>query len=671
MVKQEILISREKALLVLFVTLGLVAVFLRAVYMLPLVSTLVWFVGVFVCFYVPGNLLQGLLKWREQEYFASIVHSTALGVALIPVVYTVFRILSLPWLLYVFFGGLLIIWSIIMIRDRPRREKPQTNLNELLAIFILGVFVLVLLHLSYFTDIVYAGHEMLMRHINLNETMFHLGIINTLKDAYPPYFPYESGVSFGHYHLNMHLEIEMFNRLFRIDTIRLSYFYFPLLYFCLLVYLPYLFVKRYLGSRLVGVLTGLLIFGSDLSFLPGVLGVLPQAWPWNNLFNSIIWPLLTLNSFLPAEIIMFLCIMHLKEYFAEGKIENLSIFAVLGFAGYGFKSSLGPHIMTTACLTGIMLFFYGERQKGRTVIIFSLLSMITMVIDIMALRGGTGTNIVSISMLDRLGESLSYLGLKHPSSFVLLLALPICVIAALGARVIILPDVVKGFQRKSFDPTIVFLFFFVAGGYILSELLFLGPMVPAFIKTNNSMWFSFEALTAAWLLLSYMLVRLKRDPDKFWQAFSFVLILSLPGSVQFLSMRCSRNYDVVSSPALQVVSLINKTPPDAVILHPLNMKTVSLASNLAGRQTVLSIYQSYVIHYADFKESEQRKNDIEAFFSEPNDVDRPAILTKYAVTHVYAPSSYAQRLDREQTLHPVLKNSEYVVYRVTKAYNQK
>ncbi len=153
----------------------------------------------------------------------------------------------------------------------------------------------------------YCLHErgMLMRHTNLNESIFHLGIINVLKNVYPPYFPYASGVGFGHYHLNMHLEIEMFSRLFRIDTIRLAYFYSS----------PSLLLSSCLSSvSFCQKIFGLKISrcsdrSPDLWFRPilyprSCSGLLPHDGPWNNLFNSTIWPLLTLNGFLPAVIVM-------------------------------------------------------------------------------------------------------------------------------------------------------------------------------------------------------------------------------------------------------------------------------------------------------------------------------------------------------------------------------
>ncbi len=670
MVKQDILISREKALFLLFVTFGLIAVFLRAAYMLPLSSSLIWIVGVFVCFYVPGSLLQRLLKWREQEYFASIVHSTALGVALIPVVYTIFRILSLPWLLYLFFGGLLIIWSIIMIRNWPRGEKNQTDLTDLLVIFVLGAFVLVLLHLSYFTDIIFQEKGFRFKNIYLNETVFHLGIINTLKNSYPPFFPYASGFGLGQYHLNMHLEIEMFSRLFQIDTIRLSFFYFPLLYFCLLVYLPYLFVRRYLGSRVVGIFAGVAAFGSDLSFIPALFGLLQQNPPWNSLFNATIWPLLTLNSFLPAMVLLFLAVIHLKEYFVCGRFQELLLFAVLGFAGYGFKSSLGPHMMAAAFLTGLLLILRNDRQKGMALIFSSLTALLIMSGDMTFLRGGSGTNIVTIAPFDRYRDALIRLGIAQPSTVLAAVTFPAALLAALGASMLGLRAGIDGFRKKTFEPIVVFLAFFIATGFFLSELFFLGPIVPQFLKINNAMWFSFPAATIAWILVSYFLVGIEKEKKNVLLAICLILLVTLPGTIQFLALRAGNKFDLISANACEVVSFLETTPINAIVLHPPNLTTPSLASNFAGRRSVLAFFQSYVLHYADQAESEQRLKDIEIFFSGSDINNRPLILEKYHVTHVYAPSSYVQRFIGEQMLQPVLKNAEYVVYRVTKVYNQ-
>ena len=137
-------------------------------------------------------------------------------------------------------------------------------------------FVFLLLHFSHFTDIIFTEAGFRIRTTYLTETVYHVGIINNLKDIFPPSYPYASGIDFSHYHLNMHLQIEMFNRLFHIDTLKLTFFYFPLLYFFLLVFVPYMYVRNYLGYRFLGIMTGLLIFGADLSFIPGLLGMIPQ-----------------------------------------------------------------------------------------------------------------------------------------------------------------------------------------------------------------------------------------------------------------------------------------------------------------------------------------------------------------------------------------------------------
>jgi hypothetical protein len=188
----------------------------------------------------------------------------------------------------------------------------------------------------------------------------------------------------------MHLEIEMFNRLFTIDTLKLSFFYFPLLYFFFLVFVPYMIVRKYTGSRSLGVLTGLLMFGSDLSFIPGVLGLLPKCFTWNVLFNSTTWPLLTLNGYLPALTVMFLCILYLKKFFENGRLSNIIVFGVLGFSAYGFKSSMGPHIMAVAFTTGLVSIFTGNRRKGALLCFISALTLLAIAVDVMVIKNLSG-----------------------------------------------------------------------------------------------------------------------------------------------------------------------------------------------------------------------------------------------------------------------------------------
>jgi hypothetical protein len=162
----------------------------------------------------------------------------------------------------------------------------------------------------------------------------------------------------------MHLEIEMFHRLFSVDTMKLTFFYFPSLYFTLLVFLPYFFVLEIGGTRFIGVLTGILLFGSDLSFIMGLFGNVPGDYPWINIYNPAIWSILTLNGILPALIVMFLFILFLLQFDVSGKRAFLIILCMLGYSAYGFKSSMGFHLMAALFLAGLAS-VYSLRMKRR------------------------------------------------------------------------------------------------------------------------------------------------------------------------------------------------------------------------------------------------------------------------------------------------------------------
>ena len=340
----------------------LITFLFKTIYAIPVRDSLLWFLGVFFCFFIPGSLLLRFLDFNKEEAFLRLFHSIALGTAFAPIFYMILRRISLPEMVLPVAFAAFLLWLFLFYKDFKYGQLAiHTSPGDIMALFVLMAVILLLLHFSYFTDILFSNDGFKIRNTLLTETSFHLGIINIMKDMFPPLFPYASGYDFSHYHLNMHLEIEMFYRFFSIDTLKLTYFYFPLLYFALLVFIPYSFVRRHLKSRLFGVLTCLLLFGSDLSFIPELAGI-SSGKPW--IFSTTIWSLMTLNGYLPSLFIMFLFIFYVKEYYENGRASYLIILPLLGYAAYGFKGSMGPHLIGIALLTGIVsLFLFEDRKK--------------------------------------------------------------------------------------------------------------------------------------------------------------------------------------------------------------------------------------------------------------------------------------------------------------------
>lgn len=645
-------------LILIFLTL-----ILNLIYSLPFEVSLLFYVGVFFCFYVPGSLLLRCLSFNKDGYFINFFHSLALGAAFAPAGYAIYRRLAYYDYGLIYICGIILfsVWFIFTIRDlKIGKIKVYTSYNDLLSVLVLLITVFSLLHLSHFTDVIFLKEGFKFRISDLTEADFHLGIINNLKNMYPPLYPFASGTSASHYHLNMHLEIEMFNRLFSIDTIKLAFFYFPLLYFCLLVFIPYIYIRKFWGNRFIGVLTGLLMFGSDLSFIPGIAGNFNANFPWTAIFRTTIWSLFTLNGYLPALFIMFLSVVYLKEFYKGEKKSYLVMFSLLGYASFGFKSSMGYHLMSAAFLTGITSWVFMKNKKSLLLCFASAATLLTMSAEILLLRKGTG-NVVGLDLLNGFRYSLNILsnaGIAmdySPLNFIFFVA------AAFGIKIFGF-YVIKDFFVKNLDPVIIFLVIFSISGFFLSEIVYIGSTSTGLV--NNSVWFSIQSLMGAWLLLSNFLLRIGQSQKKLFVFITIIILLSFPSTVQFLTLRFKSNYYTFGSQEVEVIRYLEKTPPDSIILFPPNIKTPSLAANFAGRQSIYSYYHSFVSQTKGQTEANNRLKDLAVFFKSDDPQKMPLILRKYKVNYVYAPLEYADRLDKSPILKPAIKNSKYVVYKV-------
>ena len=647
-----------------------IAVLLRICYSLPLYDSLVWYLGAFFYFYVPGNLLLRYLNDDRGEHFGGVFHSTALGTALLPLLYGIFRRLDAPWLLHIPVIIMLLLWMRVRGRDvRSGKDPVQTSLGELISFVLLAAGIITLLHMTYFTDIVLMKDGLKMRNIYLTETDFHLGLVNMLRDTFPPLFPYASGKTLSYYHVNMHLEIEMFHRFLSIDTVKLVFFYFPLLYFSLLVSMPYLFVRACSGPSSLGVLAGILMFGADLSFVPGLLGIVPPDYPWAHLlpypwtlfFRTTLWSVFCLNGFLPAMFTMTLSLVHLKRYFDRGETMQAVVFGVLGVAAFGFKSTMGPHIILSSIAAGVGWAVYAKGDvRGKTVCLVSLTAILVMAVDVVFLRGGTGNTVVHLDLFNNFRHSMFNLHMNnlplvfYPAMFVLY------ALVSFGVRTPGFLLIREMAAKKIPDPVAVFLVVFSLLGFLVSELLYLGN---EFRVENNAMWFAVQSLCGAWLLLSYFLVQYLPGKNR-WGAVAIICVLAFPSTLQFLLPRFDRSYYEVDTSALEVVRYLEKTPAESIVLHPPASNGPSLAAHLAGRPSVISLLHTHVPDMLGEDETKRRMSEVSQFFSPGDTVDRISIARKYHVAFVYAPVEYRAFLDNEPFLLAVLSNRRYIIYQV-------
>ena len=645
-----------------------VTLLLRVMYHLPVADTLRWLFGVFFCLYVPGRLLLRWVRASGDDMIFGGIHAIALGSAVIPLVYAAFRTIGLPGLLVVFCLAALVIWLFPFLRDLrggarfneiPRSMWLETR-SGLYALCLLAL-ALLLLHFSHFTDVILTGEGFRFRLNDMAETDFHLGIINALRDAYPPQFPYASGTSFSHYHLAMHLEVEMFYRLLGISMINLSYFYFPLLFVILLLGAPFLLIRALFKSDTLAFVASLMVLGSDFSFIPGALGFY-SGRTWTVIFQTSIWSLFTLNGQLPAVSFFFVAILHLKRFLDRNDLRELILFSLITYGMMGFKSSAGVHVGAAAVLTGLVMISDREkRAAGMKLLLASALVSAFMVLDITVMRGGLGkSTMIYFDPMNNFTRSLERLHIL-PHSMTSYIVLFFCYVAAtFGIRVIGFTQIFRAIARPR-DYVLVFLFLFIPMGFLLSEMLHIGIFIGA---VNNAIWFSATSLIAAWIPVVYALDAWRRRGISVALASIIILSMAFPSTLQYFTRRMSYEYYDFRKADVEIIEYLDRLHPGTVVLHPVNQTLPSLAANFTGQPSVLSYFSSLAmmpITEADFL---RRVKDTVRFFDVQSKIDRAEVIRRYGVTHVYAPIQFKDFLDQQSFLASVIKNKGYVLYAV-------
>jgi uncharacterized membrane protein len=181
---------------------------------------------------------------------------------------------------------------------------------------------------------------------------------------------------------------------------------------------------------------------------------------------------------------------------------------------------------------------------------------------------------------------------------------------------------------------------------------------------NNAGWFFVQSLMGAWFLLFIFLVRLEHRWKRSYLVFLLILVLAAPTTIQFMGLRYDRHYVLFDSDDLALVDHLADVEPGAVVLHPLNSNRPAMASNLAGKQSVINIFRSFV---SETNRLTERVKDVQTFFSaETNPNDRSAILQKYGVNYVYGPLAFDRYLDQLSELKKIHSTARWSLYQVEK-----
>ena len=226
--------------------------------------------AVFLAFYVPGSVL---LKRFKFDFLTNFVFSLTVGITLWGFQGFIFGNFGFRNLSYVYLLFFLIFWVKINLIDKPKIPKLNFTKKDLPVIIILIIGVLVQLLFTFLNGI--KIDQGLYFCCGLPDSLYHIGLTDSLVKNFPPYEPAMTGVIVYNYHYLSNLVDADLVRVFHLPLIVTVYQHMVLLISVLIGLSAIVFAKVLkLGRVFTCFLLLFIFFAGDatyiLSFLAGM-----------------------------------------------------------------------------------------------------------------------------------------------------------------------------------------------------------------------------------------------------------------------------------------------------------------------------------------------------------------------------------------------------------------
>lgn len=218
---------------------------------------LIFFISaITICFYLPGKFLLTKLKLildSPEEIFLSFV----LGIILFTLISYIFSWLKLEFIILPLF----LIFSFLALKNRLWFPKNIVKFNRWPLLIVLALSII--FSLSMLTAGVH-GDSIIYR----RDDLWHLSLINELKNNFPPDHPGFAGVALKGYHFFYDFLLAKISNIFFIPPLSLYFHFFPLFIAVLWGLGVYSFMYRWSKKISVGLWAIFLsMFGGSFAFI--------------------------------------------------------------------------------------------------------------------------------------------------------------------------------------------------------------------------------------------------------------------------------------------------------------------------------------------------------------------------------------------------------------------
>jgi len=662
-------------------------------------------IAVVFCLYVPGKLVLDVAG-VEPRPLEDLTLSLVLGMTVSSILYWILAYLALEHVLVLFFSAAVLAYS-YRRRNRWRGIWSYRVSLDPSHILLLGVIILCLGPLGilpiYYRNVdllpgssmTYAGRPF--------DVVQHLSFAYELTHSVPPEVPFFSGETLD-YHYGMDLLAAMLSRTASLSVLDLTARFLPTFFLVTAVLAIFCSSRFWLDSRYGAVLvTFLVVFGEDLSFVPGLLLGSREVWSAQFFGVPTTYSLYFMNPMLPALGILFAGFFCLAQYWKHGGRAWPILTAFLFAALMEYKVFATAHVMASLAVAGVIGLFLFRQTRLLKVLAMTMLLGAPLFLHTLVGSQAGAKMWVRIDPWPYVPEALEQMGLLDTSvgseigaiyqggslsaggvAGLFLVALPGYLLGSLGMRVIGIPVVVRDLVsiRRSTG-----LSFFAALFGVLGPLVTLTCAVtpwgyPAEVEYNNAVWFFVQSKYVMWVFVAEIVLILSSGKRRLLQALFVMAVvgLSLPSAVQYFHSQTLYGVEALRETEMELMGFLQQGCSNGEVV----LSEEKLAEDVVGlapcRVPVLSA-GSYTHLFVSRPALERREEDMASFWDAWREGElRSDILERYGVDYVvverrvgdlvvdedFASAGNGEEGREALRLTPSFENEHFAVYSVVR-----
>jgi hypothetical protein len=627
--------------------------------------------------YLHGKLIL-VARDLELDGFEDLTCSMLLGLSCSGFVYAACGSFAcLP--LFLFWPLVILITAAVFARRFERQLLPHW-IHHPANVLLVGIAGLAILPYAvlplWVPNSVGASGEMI-RPMN-PDLILHLSFANELTHSVPPQIPFLAGRPLA-YHYGMDVVAAMFSYAAGLNVTDLTVRYLPIVFGFLAVCAVFNFGRVWLGSPYVALsLTALMIFGEDLSFVPGLIFHPDAVWSATYFRVPSTFSLFYLNSMLPALGLLFGVLWAMSRFARrDGNSDWMLIASFLLAALSTVKIFTAVQVLAALALTALAHGMVFKETRWLKVLALASLFMLPALVHAWAGNSSGARYLVTLRLFPAVLQALDLARFSahappegmdaiYPSHLALLalVGLPVFLVGSLGLRVIGLPAVFRAIRMHERASALRFLLaaFALLG---IGATLVLEINIASGRAYDNSAWFYVQSKYIAWIFAVECIWRRLGSAKAGWQTLGLIgaVTFSSPSTLQYLGRQARLQPGVSVSPAdVHLFRFLEGTCSNGEVLLGPDDLAASVVALTKCRVPFADVFTNTVVPQ---DEIDRRTNDVSRFWAPGTPrAWRRHILQTYDVTYVLVRSDRDLRgpapVGRRDVL--IFENSEYALY---------